>query len=650
MNITVVFPDASLPTPTNGGFENQEQFRKFVVEHQDGKWNAEFTARPTDERIPDYMDDTIGDAFPLQFPFGHTGLRGDPAVTILKERPYRKRIDVFRKLLRHRKPSFHYPLFNLIVENLIMRETVFVQTKILCNMKHSDTMSMGEKYGCMTPGELLKAIKDSRNNNSARHSNSGEHQFLKSIVSSCGKLPHSNEACMDARRTYFSFLMQFGIPAIFLTINPDDLRNFRIVVYSLAQHKVSPYGEVDLNTYAEAEILTEFNVREEARVKHPGLCAEEYQRIMELVIKHLFKWDTRTQKSKDVGLFGEVVAWCLATEEQGRKSLHGHYLVFIKDWNRIMNVLQRMEAEVNKDSEQPTQLTYRDACGEAKAMFVNASSARLFSDFTTGNPLSKTPVFHHENCRSERNPKQMRYTVKPVEDQYLREMRHKTSCFEHKGHIATCQKCSKTFSMNGIVENAINVHLGIENYAFTFPEKRCKPLDRIIYEMGKDYSWRDGDATKEAIRYFAGNAITNVHLTTHANRCFKKGVECYANLPDGVSETEKLIYSQEYDVWSDWCGNKEKRHMLRFQPKRMIEDVFMNVHNPTITKILLCNNNVQIGMNGRSVLYSTGYQVKSQQKEERLAFEKVSNVLCKVIQNQVRTENAIPIIFRKLYS
>lgn len=162
--------------------------------------------------------------------------------------------------------------------------------------------------------------------------------------------------------------------------------------------------------------------------------------------------------------------------------------------------------------------------------------------------------------------------------------------------------------------------------------------------MGKDYSWIDGDASEESLRYFVGNAITNVHLTTHANRCFKKGAECYANLPDGVSETEKLIYSEEYDVWSDWCGNKEKRHMLRFQPKRLIEDVFMNIHNPMITKILLCNNNVQIGMNGRSVLYSTGYQVKSQQKEERVAFEKVSNVLCKVIQNQVRTENAIRIV------
>jgi hypothetical protein len=81
--------------------------------------------------------------------------------------------------------------------------------------------------------------------------------------------------------------------------------------------------------------------------------------------------------------------------------------------------------------------------------------------------------------------------------------------------------------------------------------------------------------------------------------------------------------------------------MLRFQPKHSIEDVFMNVHNPMIIKLLVCNSNVQIGMNGRSVFCSSGYQVKSQQKEEQLAFEKVSAVLCKVIQKQISREQYI---------
>jgi hypothetical protein len=145
ISITVVFPDSTLPTPTNGGFKSQEEFRKYVLEHQNGKWETEMIARPTSERERDYDDESIGDAFPLQFPFGHTGLQTDPAVLELKEKRIRKRNQVFRKLLRHRKPCFHGSLFNLIVENLIMKDTIFLQTRMQCNMKSSDTISMGEK-------------------------------------------------------------------------------------------------------------------------------------------------------------------------------------------------------------------------------------------------------------------------------------------------------------------------------------------------------------------------------------------------------------------------------------------------------------------------------------------------------------------------
>jgi hypothetical protein len=120
-----------------------------------------------------------------------------------------------------------------------MKDTIFLQTKMFCNVKSSATTAMGEKYGTMSPDKLEKAIQDDGQNRSCQYSNTAEHQFLQSINSGCGKLPHSNKACVEARRLYFSFLMKFGIPAVFLTITPDDLRNFRIIVYSLPPDKVS---------------------------------------------------------------------------------------------------------------------------------------------------------------------------------------------------------------------------------------------------------------------------------------------------------------------------------------------------------------------------------------------------------------------------
>jgi hypothetical protein len=173
---------------------------------------------------------------------------------------------------------------------------------------------MGEKYGTMSPDKLEKAIQDSRNNRSIQYSNSSEHQFLRSIHSTCGKLPHSNEACLDARRIYFSFLMKFGIPAIFLTITPDDLRSFRVVVYSLSPNKVSAYGEIDPKTFSESDILTDFNIRREARVQHPGLCAEEYQRLMGST-GMVFGYGRTGQK---------VIAWALPGVHQGLEPSDEH--------------------------------------------------------------------------------------------------------------------------------------------------------------------------------------------------------------------------------------------------------------------------------------------------------------------------------------
>jgi hypothetical protein len=93
---------------------------------------------------------------------------------------------VFKKLLQNRKPCSHYPLFNLIVENLIMRDKIFSHTQIQCNIKSSETSSMGEKYGSMRPDKLEKAIDDVRNNRSIQYSKTAEHQFLRSIKSTCG--------------------------------------------------------------------------------------------------------------------------------------------------------------------------------------------------------------------------------------------------------------------------------------------------------------------------------------------------------------------------------------------------------------------------------------------------------------------------------
>ena len=309
MNVTVVFPDKSLPEPTNGGFANQEEFRKFIVAKTNGRWSVELHSRPLAERMADYHDDTIADAFPLQFPFGFTGLPHDKAVKQLQARAYKHKLlarkDTILKFLTHRKPSFHGAMFNLVMNNILLKEQIFSKTRLYCNLKSSDNSSMGEKYGMMSSHNLEIAIQENRDNNLRKFSSAVEHKFLNSIHATCGSQPQSNEATMDARKTYFALSMKFGLPAIFLTVSPDDLRNFRIIVYSLSNHDLTS-GNVDVNELSQEQILADLKTRSKARINHPGLCAEEYARIVHLVIKHLFNWDIEKQKSNGVGKIGRA--------------------------------------------------------------------------------------------------------------------------------------------------------------------------------------------------------------------------------------------------------------------------------------------------------------------------------------------------------
>jgi hypothetical protein len=214
-------------------------------------------------------------------------------------------------------------------------------------------------------------------------------------------------------------------------------------------------------------------------------------------------------------------------------------------------------------------------------------------------------------------------------------MRRKNTCKGHEGNIATCQKCKRVFSVNEIIATALNVHLGKPGMLFCFPETNVKFLDRHVYEQQKDFSWMSLSEHAKAIRYFASNALVNMHLVTHATRCFKKSSECFADLPDCENSSTQVIINNEFDIFSNWYGKKEIRSMFRFQPKRNIEDAFVNTHNPIITSLLGCNNNVLVGMNGRAVFYVTSYNVKSQQKEETDAYQKVTDILIKIMKKQV---------------
>lgn len=632
INITVVFPDSETPTTTNGGFDTQDEFRDFLVKHNNGKWNAFIQAKPTSEKIQDYDKTVFVQAFPVHFPFGYSGIPGDTALTKKideKKNPghlKRTRIEVLKKLLQHGIPTFHSPEFNLVVNNVIMKETIFASARLSCNVTNSGAISMGERFGNLTSTEMKKAISLSRKQHAQMYSSAPENAFLQTITATCRSLPHTNEATGENRTIYFSYLMKFGLPCIFLTVTPDDNRCFRVTLYSLSSGQTGIGIKPDDLT--NDDILRQFKIRQQTRLNYPGLCAEEYARIMELIIKHVFGWDIENSKQSTTGMFGDILAWCLATEEQGRKTLHGHFLIFLKNWDRISYSLHKKHQETAYNNEGV--MPHCQAVRIATKLYKTVCSANLFEDFKPPGVLSTTAVFAH-TCNRGRG-KKARFTINPATDNELREMRHKRKCHLHNGKIANCPGCFKSFTISEIVTNALKIHL---NKKYEYPDNNRR-LDAIVYHNGSDFAWTIDTPENQALRYFSTNALVNLHAVTHATRCFKKGSECYANLPEQANAKVTIQYTDEVDVWSDYVGHKENMSMFRICPGRYPEDSWMNAHNPVLTNILLCNTNVMVAMNGCSVFYVTGYNAKSNQKEENAAFEAVAKVVVRHMEKQVR--------------
>lgn len=57
---------------------------------------------------------------------------------------------------------------------------------------------------------------------------------------------------------------------------------------------------------------------------------------MNIVIESLFQWDIKNQKSKGPGIFGTTVAFAPADEEQGRKTLHKHIQLWVKEFDQTL--------------------------------------------------------------------------------------------------------------------------------------------------------------------------------------------------------------------------------------------------------------------------------------------------------------------------
>ena len=620
INVMVLLPDSREVGYTNGVFDSQEEFCRFLLENGSAHIQKTFFTKPTKQRPKEYLDDEFVKAFPLQFPFGTGGFPKEKKLSEFFKKAKEKQTfkDRIRHLLRSRPKTFHCAQFNLVSNGILMKNDVFQTVRLQCNLRYEQSKSMGAKFGTMTSYSLEESISKARNNIC---NPSDSDKFLNSISAVSESLPHSNEAADAAKQDYFSYLVSFGLPALMVTISPDDQRGLWIQV---ALHRnPTDFTLLDsIDQLDDSELIILYKKRCGDRLLYPGLCAEEYMAVVETFIRDVLKWDTKTSKSTGIGLFGRTVAFTAATEEQGRKTLHGHFLVWIEGWNKLLE-------EIMSRKGPPIQL--RTACNHLKRFVEHCASAETFDECHKNGMLPEVKPFEHDGCRNQRQTDASRFTVNPVSARIFDEMRHNDTCYSHNGHIADCPNCKKEIRFEELMDHSLKCVSSSQLMRYDRSKRR---LENHVFELQKDRLWYMNAPKERAKRIFYSNVLSNTHTVHHTKRCFKKSGRCYTDFPIEPCDRTRITFAETGSLWSDFDGKTRTKYLFEVTLKQKLEDCYTNTHNRLLTSAFLCNNNIITAMTGAAVIYLTCYSVKKTQKEERKAFEKVASVVVQCLRKQ----------------
>jgi hypothetical protein len=72
-------------------------------------------------------------------------------------------------------------------------------------------------------------------------------------------------------------------------------------------------------------------------------------------------------------------------------------------------------------------------------------------------------------------------------------------------------------------------------------------------------------------------------------------------------KTDTIFDANQTLRWTSFSGEKMERDAFYMKLERDPLDVFVNTHHPETSRILGCNMNIQCGINGGHIMYTTTY-------------------------------------------
>ena len=576
----VVFPDGTIRT---GGLSDGAEFDKAVAEIRSKCKEAVpfLTSRPSANLVKDYENENLMRAFPLQFPYGY-GFHDDFNVKASQN-------GYLKHLVSLSIPAFHEACFVLVVHNMFERSRA---------LNGAVWQVMGGKETCdVTEEELNHAI--ARQRNGLEPVNGPGKDFLRSVQSVKKNMAHTNAAAQAAQAKFLSLSHHFGSAKALLTVSFDDSLDIRILALSGKEDTIAWLSSLDNLT--PTEVSAEMDQLEAIRCKYPGLCALNFEWLLDLVLDKIVGDNDLKE-----GLFGTLAAYGVAVEEQGRKTLHGHILIYTTEWNDLLKDLHSVINRVRKKAEQKV---------------VEFVDSILSTELVPGSDT----VQRCPECRCK--------TLELVEQQQLRNLRHKIGCRKEKGVLAKCSNCERPFQGD---ELALKRATPKDWWDLSDEEVKAKVGLELLKATSNEAATSVPEETVGLVNY-----RFNHHLDRHTKTCFKKGDEGRCNLPDIEEPKTHVLFSDSvYEVF-DWKGSASAQNNITIRPKRLPQDAYTNAYCKAISESKCpCNSNVSVATGARSTIYCSCYAAKATQKEDTQEFKKMGSFVANR-WSETRNENTL---------
>ena len=588
----VVFVDHNPPTEYNGGYDTTHQFIAGSLQNLLGDSNT-LQIRSSSNILRHYEDQNLYKSFPDLFPYGI----GPKSIDNAK---------FYKHLLSLSNVMFHRGEVTTVIQNIYERMKMFKSTVLYT--KKDRKIKIGQLKEDDFTADIERHLANKDDPYYTLDNNGPISTFLKSVQATTRSMSHTEEAAKAARRRMLALAFHFGVPSLMFTISPSSLFSFRIKIMSCWFPDKGSIPDIA----SDDNVLNEFAIDlEQLSLKYPGLAAIDFENILAITIHNLLKYGYAKP-----GLFGKILTYAFAVEEQNRGELHAHFLLWIKDFLSVMNGLG--------------DLTKRE---EYEKMITDYTK-EILSTVLHG----ETPVFPL-NCT------ECSGMFTPCDNQSLRNLRLKKGVTEFGGKsIVKCTKCEAIYTSEDLakqmLDKVFNIGMKPESSPLLYDNLWSKTQQKSKYDLMMQIhlmnvyvnELKTGKLQKyNSVQYTRNCDLTttlrNLHKEEHSAGCFKFYIECRMKQPCRPSDVTHFIWETKEHEWYDWKGRRSTVNHFFVEHKREHADCFVNINNRVISEIFQCNTNVAVAVDGRSIMYITNYISKNTNKEDNAGYFKTAKIL-----------------------